>query len=94
MEPEPMILFASLVAFAGVVAGDPAVPPQPAANVGVAADKKVCKREIATGSVMPKRTCKTQAEWDAITAASTDALDRRANNDRSAGAVGGARSSQ
>ena len=89
-----MFLFASLVAFAGVVAGDPAVPAQPAANVGVAADKKICKREIATGSVMPKRTCKTQAEWEAITAASKDSLDRRANNERSAGAVGGARSSQ
>ena len=94
MEPEPMILFASLVAFAGVVAGDPAVPPQPAANVGVAADKKVCKREIATGSVMPKRTCKTQAEWDAITAASTDSLDKRLNNDRSGGMTGAARSAQ
>jgi hypothetical protein len=89
-----MILFASLVAFAGVVAGDQAATAQPAVNVSAAADKKVCKREIATGSVMPKRTCKTQAEWDAITAASTDSLDRRANNDRSAGAVGGARSSQ
>jgi hypothetical protein len=89
-----MILFASLVAFAGVVAGDQAATAQPAVNVSAAADKKVCKREIATGSVMPKRTCKTQAEWDAITAASTDSLDRRANNDRSAGALGGARSSQ
>lgn len=89
-----MILFASLVAFAGVVAGDQAATAQPAVNVSAAADKKVCKREIATGSVMPKRTCKTQAEWDAITAASTVSLDRRANNDRSAGAVGGARSSQ
>jgi hypothetical protein len=89
-----MILFASLVAFAGVVAGDQAATAQPAVNVSAAADKKVCKREIATGSVMPKRTCKTQAEWDAITAASTDSLERRANNDRSAGAVGGARSSQ
>jgi hypothetical protein len=89
-----MILFASLVAFAGVVAGDQAATAQPAVNVSAAADKKVCKREIATGSVMPKRICKTQAEWDAITAAITDSLDRRANNDRSAGALGGARSSQ
>jgi hypothetical protein len=94
MEPEPMILFASLVAFAGVVAGDPAVPPQPAANVSVAADQKICKREIATGSVMPKRTCKTQAEWDAITAASKDSLDKRLNNDRSGGIAGAARSAQ
>jgi hypothetical protein len=94
MEPEPMFLFASLVAFAGVVAGDQTAAAQPAVNVGAVADKKICKREIATGSVMPKRTCKTQAEWDAITAASKDSLDRRANNDRSGGIVGGARSSQ
>lgn len=82
-----MILFASLVAFAGVVAGDPAPAAQPSTNVSVAADKKICKRETATGSVMPKRTCKTQAEWEAITAASKDSLDKRLNNDRSAGAA-------
>jgi len=89
-----MILFASLVAFAGVVAGDQAPSAQPPASVSVAADKKVCKREIATGSVMPKRTCKTQAEWDAITAASKDSLDKRLNNDRSGGMTGAARSAQ
>ena len=89
-----MILFASLVAFAGVVAGEPAPVAQPSANVSVAADKKICKREIATGSVMPKRTCKTQAEWEAITAASKDSLDKRLNNDRSGGMAGAARSAQ
>jgi hypothetical protein len=89
-----MILFASLVAFAGVVAGDPAPAAQPSASVSVAADKKICKREIATGSVMPKRTCKTQAEWEAITAASKDSLDKRLNNDRSGGMAGAARSAQ
>ena len=94
MESEPMILFASLVAFAGVVAGDQAPSAQPPVSVSVAADKKVCKREIATGSVMPKRTCKTQAEWDAITAASKDSLDKRLNNDRSGGMTGAARSAQ
>ena len=89
-----MILFASLVAFAGVVAGDPASTAQSSTSVSVAADKKICKREIATGSVMPKRTCKTQAEWEAITAASKDSLDKRLNNDRSAGTAGAARAGQ
>jgi hypothetical protein len=94
MEPEQMILFVSLVAFAGVVAGDQAAAAQPSTNVSVPADKKICKREIATGSVMPKRTCKTQAEWEAITAASKDSLDKRLNNDRSGGMAGAARSGQ
>ena len=89
-----MLLFASLVAFAGVVVGDQAATAQPAVSVSVPADKKVCKHEISTGSVMPKRTCKIQAEWDAITAASRDSLDKRLNNDRSAGIAGGTRSSQ
>ena len=31
-----------------------------------AADKKVCRKLQETGSMMPKRVCYTQAEWDAI----------------------------
>lgn len=89
-----MILLASLVAFAGIAAGDQAATAQPSAAPSTAASKMICKREIATGSVMPKRTCKTQAEWEAITAASKDSLDRRLNNDRSGGAAGATRSAQ
>jgi len=86
-----MILFASLVAFAGVLAGGQAST-APSANVTVAADKMICKRETATGSVMQKRTCKTQADWDAITEASKNSLDKRLGNDRSRGIVGATRS--
>src|SRR5690349_9568670 len=27
-------------------------------------DKKVCRSFVPTGSVMPQRTCKTQAQWE------------------------------
>ena len=37
-----------------------------AAGTQLAPEKKVCRREQELGSIMPKRTCRTQAEWDAI----------------------------
>ena len=48
-------------------------------------EKKVCKVDTATGSIMPKRTCKTAAEWDAITSANrgvADDLRQMQQNDR------------
>jgi hypothetical protein len=30
------------------------------------ADKKVCKTDVVTGSIMPKRICRTKGEWAAI----------------------------
>ncbi|MEO5808520.1 MAG: hypothetical protein ABIR51_00310 [Sphingomicrobium sp.] len=58
------------------IAADPTVE---AASVPVAATakekvKKVCRRAIETGSIMPRSTCRTQAEWNAMTARSQDAL--------------------
>jgi hypothetical protein len=29
-------------------------------------EKRVCRREVPTGSRLPKRTCHTQAEWTEI----------------------------
>lgn len=47
--------------------------PQPAAPAAQAAApakaKKICRSEVDTGSIMPKRTCHTQAEWDALSGA-------------------------
>ena len=40
---------------APAVAAAPAVP-----------EKKVCRKVQEIGSIMPKRICRTQAEWDAI----------------------------
>lgn len=30
------------------------------------AEAKICRMETGTGSVMPRRTCRTKAEWDAL----------------------------
>jgi len=66
-----------LVAFALLAAAEPAgagaVPAQsaPAAAPVAAApvkEKKVCRSEEVTGSIMPKRVCRTQAEWTAYNA--------------------------
>ncbi len=29
-------------------------------------EKKICRADVNTGSIMPKRTCHTKPEWDAI----------------------------
>jgi len=39
-------------------------------------DKKVCKRETTTGSIMPKNTCRTVAEWDEMTQQSLVAKEK------------------
>lgn len=55
------------------------------------AEKKICKRDTATGSIMSRVTCRTKAEWDAITAQSQ--ADRDLANDaaRSRSLVGQSR---
>jgi hypothetical protein len=45
-------------------------------------EKKVCKRAIATGSVMTKVICRTKAEWNAISEQSQSDLDRTRDLDR------------
>lgn len=46
-------------------------------------DKKICKREVATGSIMQRRTCRTKAEWDAISARGQSNTDSIRGEDRS-----------
>ncbi len=65
---------------------------QPQAQRGtVDAQKKICRQDVQTGSIMPKRTCKTQAEWDALTARSQSTLDDLRIQNRSRDMVGGNR---
>ena len=45
-------------------------------------NKRVCKRSVATGSVMQKVTCRTVAEWNAATDKSLATLDRLRGEDR------------
>jgi predicted secreted protein len=40
--------------------------PAPAAQAAPVKEKKICRTETNTGSIMPRRTCKTQAEWDQL----------------------------
>lgn len=52
--------------------------PKPAASPEAAAkpEKKVCKAERSTGSNIPKRICRTKAEWEAAKAESQIQTDR------------------
>jgi hypothetical protein len=38
-------------------------------------EKKVCRTDPDTGSILPKKTCKTQGEWDALSVQNAGALD-------------------
>ena len=53
----------------------PTVPQQAKA----AKEKPICRREVATGSIMPKRTCHTKSEWVAIDQQNQNAADNFRN---------------
>ncbi len=65
-------MFALVTAFLIVGASSQAQPATPSTALAVPAaaaaapEKKICRREQEVGSIMPKRTCHTKAEWDAI----------------------------
>lgn len=47
-----------------------------------APEKKICRRVIATGSVMARTTCRTKAEWDALSARGRSDAERQINQER------------
>jgi hypothetical protein len=51
---------------------------------------KVCKREVATGSNMPQRVCKTREEWNATSKQDEAGIDdfRRIQSDAGTPGVG------
>ena len=51
-------------------------------------DKKICRRDVATGSVMTKRICHTKAEWDAMSAQAAKDRDRVLDQERARNNVG------
>ena len=62
----------------------PAAPAATAAPaVATAPEKKICRKEQEIGSIMPKRTCRTQAEWDAIDRATEADTDTQLRDYRS-----------
>jgi hypothetical protein len=81
-----------------VLAATPAVPALADDNTPAAAEaapdksKKVCRRQVTTGSVMPKSVCRTVAQWEALTEKAKSDLDRTRDMERSRSTVGGNRS--
>lgn len=75
----------ALAAAAPASAQDDANAPRPAEKP--VKEKKICKSETGTGSIMPKRTCRTKAEWDELTEQSKANLDRTRNRDAGMGMV-------
>lgn len=74
------ILFAVTVAGAlpatAQVQNAPVAKPKP--------EKKVCRSEVDTGSIMQKRVCHTAAEWKAIAAANESNTDNFRNRPQTA----------
>ena len=59
-----------VLAFLGAAAAaSPTAIPSPTAAASATApvkEKKVCISENVMGSIMPKRVCKTQSEWEVV----------------------------
>ena len=84
------ILLAVLLAVAALTPGDAEATVQTAPTVQPEAedkdivvtgdkpnpDKKVCRRRVPTGSIMPKVTCRTASEWEEETARSVEHMER------------------
>jgi hypothetical protein len=63
-------------------------------QVSVAAkDKKICRADVgsSTGSIMPKKICHTQAEWDAMSGQNSQALQQMRDWQRNDQMVQGSR---
>jgi len=54
-------------------------------------EKMICKREVATGSIMSRRICHTRAEWKAIEDQGKADIDRTRAMERSRSLVNGNR---
>jgi hypothetical protein len=72
-----LIALSVIVALATPVVAAPDAPAPAPAVSRVVKDKKICRAENSTGSIMPKRTCRTQAEWSALDIANRDSVQQR-----------------
>ena len=59
----------TLIAAAGAMPGQESPQPNPA-------EKRVCRSAMPTGSVVPKRVCRTKAEWARIDAGNAKNVDQ------------------
>lgn len=65
-----MMFVSSILALVAVAKSSPATIPAPAAQppaAPVVKEKKICMPDDSTGSIVPKRVCRTRSEWDAYT---------------------------
>lgn len=88
-----MIRFASVAALLASITMTPTMAKDPPNDEAVEVDptQKVCKRQVKTGSVMPRSVCRTRAEWGAMSARSRSDLDRVQAMERSRETVGASR---
>lgn len=86
MMPVAFVPFALMLAMAtqSAAATKPAEAPKPAAENQDTSDKPVCRRVVATGSIMGKKVCKSREQWAAEAAQARDTMD----NARSRGGFG------
>lgn len=68
-----MILTALLLLAAQSADADAASAP---AKPAVDPNRRICRREMVTGSNMSRAVCHTRAEWDAIARSNSDAAER------------------
>lgn len=63
-----------------VAGGTPAtsVPPSAVPPIVVEGNRRVCEYAESTGSILPKKICKTKDQWDRERAASKAFADQRA----------------
>ncbi len=79
-----LFIAASLLA-AAPDAATPATTPTPTP----VKERKICRDEAETGSLISKRTCHTKAEWDAINKAAARDVDAFRNKPMQSNARGG-----
>lgn len=82
------VLASSLIVSAPAAAEQPvpaASGKAPVAKAPPVQEKLVCK-SFTTGTIIPKRVCKTASDWDMIESDSSDRMDR--DNARRAGCTG------
>ena len=83
-----LILTAALLSTSSFAAAQNA--PAPAATPIKDPDKRVCRSEVPTGSIMAgKRVCHTRAEWAAIGRVNGDTVDHWRDNRRGGGVDSG-----
>jgi hypothetical protein len=81
-----MLSLVYLIALSAVDVPATSTPTQAAAT---AKEKKICRREMKTGSMMPRSTCRTKAEWDAEVARSEANRELLGRRGKTTGVVNG-----